>query len=106
MAAFPSFTEKRQVSNGGGVQALWRQDGKELFYLTLEGKLMVVDLKIGAAIETGPPKLLFQTPIRVSPTTDQYCVTGDGKRFLLSEPVEEGEKPMTVVLNWAAGLKK
>jgi Tol biopolymer transport system component len=106
LAAFPSFTEKRQVSNGGGVQAIWRKDGKELFYLTLDGKLMAVDVKGGAVIETGQPKLLFQTSIRVAPTIDQYCVTGDGKRFLFGEPVEEGEKPMTVVLNWPAAIRR
>ena len=43
VAAFPTFADKRQVSVNGGCQPLWRKDGKELFYLTLEGKLMAVD---------------------------------------------------------------
>ena len=42
-AAFPSFTDKRQVSRGGGGQPVWRRDGKELFYLSLQGKLMAVE---------------------------------------------------------------
>jgi hypothetical protein len=37
VAAFPAFNEKRQVSISGGCQPLWRKDGKELFYRTLEG---------------------------------------------------------------------
>ena len=45
LASFPSFTDKRQVSRDGGGQPLWRSDGKELFYLSLQGKLMAVDTK-------------------------------------------------------------
>ena len=44
-ASFPSFTDKRQVSRDGGGQPLWRHDGKELFYLSLQGKLMAIDTK-------------------------------------------------------------
>ena len=105
VAAFPGFTEKRQVSNNGGGQMLWRKDGKELFYLALDGKLMAVDVKAGATIETGVPKVLFQTPITVRPTDGQFCVTGDGRRFLFGEPVGEAGKAITVVLNWASGLE-
>ena len=47
VASFPSFADKRQVSRGGGCQPLWRNDGKEFFYLGLEGKLMAVDTTIG-----------------------------------------------------------
>ena len=43
LASFPSFGGKRQVSNGGGCQPHWRKDGKELFYLDLQGKLMALD---------------------------------------------------------------
>jgi eukaryotic-like serine/threonine-protein kinase len=105
LGAFPTFAERRRVSNNGGCQALWRRDGKELFYLTLDGKLKVVDVKPGAKLATGAPRVLFQTPFRVDPRAHQYCVTGDGNRFLFCEPIEE-PKPITVVLNWTAGLKK
>lgn len=106
VATFPGFTGKRQVSSNGGAQALWRKDGKELFYLSLDGKLMAVDVKAGATIETGVPKALFQTPLAVRPVDDQYCVTADGRRFLIGEPVGDAAKPITVVLNWTAGLKR
>jgi hypothetical protein len=106
VAAFPAFNEKRQVSISGGCQPLWRKDGKELFYRTLEGKLMVVEVKGGATLHTGAPMFLFQTPARVNPVQSEYCVTGDGKRFLFREPVGESATPITVVVNWAAGLKR
>jgi len=106
VAAFPAFNEKRQVSVSGGCQPMWRKDGKELFYRTLEGKLLVVEFKGGATLQTGFPLLLFQTPGRVNPIQSEYCVTGDGKKFILREPVGESATPITVVLNWAAGLTR
>jgi DNA-binding winged helix-turn-helix (wHTH) protein/Tol biopolymer transport system component len=105
IAAFPTFREKRQVSSNGGCQALWRKDGKELFYLSLDGKLMSVNLKRGVRLDAGTPKVLFQIKAPTDPYLDQYAVTGDGKRFILLDPVESS-KPLTVVLNWAAGLKR
>lgn len=106
VAAFPSFQEKRQVSASGGCQPLWRKDGTELFYRTLEGKQMVVEVKSGSKLQTGVPVLLFQTPARVNPVQSEYAVTGDGKMFLFREPVGESTAPITVVLNWSAGLKR
>jgi hypothetical protein len=44
--------------------------------------------------------------LAVFPREDQYCVTGDGRRFLFAEPVGDATKPITVVLNWTAGLKR
>jgi eukaryotic-like serine/threonine-protein kinase len=105
VASFPSFGNKRQVSTAGGCQAIWRKDGKELFYLTLQGELMAVDVSGGSSLELGVPRPLFQTPILVTPELDQYAVTGDGQRFILGSPIGE-EEPITVMVNWAAGLKR
>lgn len=105
VAAFPKFDKRRQVSNAGGCQALWRKDGKELYYLSLDGKLMGVDVKVTEqAVETGVPKVLFQTPISPDPQREQYCSTGDGKRFLLLEDLKTEKEPFTVVLNWSAAF--
>jgi hypothetical protein len=49
---------------------------------------------------------LFQTPAIVSPINSQYGVMADGKRFIFREPVGEANAPITVVLNWTAGLKR
>jgi len=105
-AAFPTFTEKRQVSSAGGCQPMWRKDGKELFYLTLDGKLMAAEVKSGTALQTGTPQMLFQSPARVSAINTEYCVTADGKRFLFRDPVGVNATPFTVVVNWTAALKR
>jgi Tol biopolymer transport system component len=106
IVAFPSFTERRQVSNNGGAQGYWRKDGKELFYLSLNGNLVSVPLKPGPTLEPGIPKILFPTRLTVEPLYDQFAATGDGQRFLVIEPVETAATPFTIVLNWPAGLKK
>ena len=107
VATFPAFTEKRQVSGSGGSQPFWRNDGKELFYLTLDGKLMAAEVTSRSTLQTALPKVLFQTPVRVSPIYNQYSVTADGTRFLFGEPINQGSEQIAVVLNWpAAGLKR
>jgi Tol biopolymer transport system component len=99
-----------QVSTAGGSEPRWRRDGKELFYLAPDGKLMVVEVKPASAFEAGEAKPLFQTRRRehVS-STDlfSYDVSADGHRFLVNTDVGEvSSSPLTVVLNWAAELRK
>lgn len=106
VAAFPSFTERRQVSSSGGVQGYWRKDGRELFYLSLDGKMVSVPIQPGTALEAGIPKVLFPTRIRAASVMDQFAVSGDGQRFLLLESLESESKPFTIVLNWPAAVKR
>ncbi len=95
---------KSQISVGGGLHPTWRGDGKELFYLGLDGKLMAVPITIGPKLVAGVPKALFAPPVAVLP--GQYDVTSDGQRFLVNTVVQESvSRPFTVVVNWAAGLK-
>lgn len=106
IAAFPSFTQRRQVSNKGGVQGYWRKDGKELFYLSLDGNMVSVPIKPGPSLEAGIPKILFQTRIPYTPSWDQFAVTSDGQRFPVLEGIETEAKPFTIVLNWLAAIKR
>jgi Tol biopolymer transport system component len=102
---------KFQVSTGGGVQPRWRGDGKELFYLAPDGKLMAVEVKTSPRFEAGIPKALFTVPAGfvVSSLSFRYAVARDGKRFLINIlALSEGPDtaPVTVIMNWTAGLKK
>ena len=110
MAPCPSGTGKWQVSSSGGQEPRWRQDGKELFYLSPDGKMMAVDVKTGMSFEAGAPKALFQTHRR-QPVSAQdvfsYDLSGDGQRFLVITKVDEGKTaPLAVMLNWAAEMEK
>jgi serine/threonine protein kinase/Tol biopolymer transport system component len=101
---------KWQISADGGVQPKWRRDGRELYYLSLDGKMMSVPVSTGPAFTAGRPMVLFQTPLTVngkSPTRDrQYDVAPDG-RFLMNVPAASTAYiPFTVVLNWDSLLAK
>jgi len=104
--SFPVAGQKRLVSNNGGMQPRWRQDGKELYYLAPDGNLMVVDINMKSKIYSGIPRVLFNTNLSVTKDT-RYDVTSDGKRFLFLKPLTEGEPtPLTVILNWTKLLEK
>jgi serine/threonine protein kinase len=100
--SFPAGS-KWQVSIEGGTWPRFRRDGKELFYLAANGKLIAVEVKANTSgLEFSAPKPLFDTH-----TTDRYAVTADGQRFLLTTPVEESTSaPITVILNWTAEAKR
>ena len=105
--SFPPSGGKSQISSEGGRWPRLRRDGKELFYLAANGKLMAVEVKANASgFEFSVPKPLFEAHT-VTRLFASYAVTADGQRFLLNTPVEESAAaPITVVLNWAAEVKR
>jgi Tol biopolymer transport system component len=103
---FPGPGGKWQISKGGGLPARWRADGRELFYVSFDRKLMAVDVKAGDTFENAVPRVLFESRIKVYPGW-QFDVTPDGQRFLIdSDLVEASSAPITLVLNWTAGVKR
>ena len=110
VSPFPSINGKWQVSSGGGQEPRWRQDGKELFYLSADGKLMAVAVTTDASFRAGSPIALFQTHRRlpVSSLDDfSYDVSGDGQRFLIATKVDEANTaPLSILLNWASQIEK
>lgn len=105
---FPTPNSKRQISVHGGTQPRWRRDGKELFFIAADGRLMAVPIRGGAALEIGTPAALFDARIGVNfgdsrGDRQQYDVSADGQRFLINM-VSSEPSPITVVLNWTAGL--
>jgi len=109
VATFPGLTDKTKVSVAGGSQPRWRQDGRELFYLTPDGTMMVVEAAPSSPSGFRPGRPLFRSPLvpRFQPAgIAQYDVTADGQRFLFLEPVKEPVDAFTFLLNWTEGLKK
>ena len=103
----PGGGGKVQVSNGGGELPRWRGDGKELFYLGPDRQMTVAAVKPGsAAFEAAIPQVLFPTQT-LKGNFASYAVTGDGQRFLVNQqPQDTAPSPATIILNWAAGVKK
>jgi serine/threonine protein kinase len=97
---FPDANYRIQISNQGGSQPRWRADGRELFYLSPDGKMMSVDLPGGPSLKPGIPTVLFQTPLLVDASLDQYAVTSDGQRFLMPVRIDRRPNAITIVLNW------
>ena len=105
----PASGGKWLISNAGGTQPRWRQDGKELFYLATDGNIISVEAKLGPGPEFGVPKALFPARIQQNAIgTDEFLPTPDGQRFLATNAVSaaQGQQSLTVVLNWTAELGK
>ena len=95
------------VSAGSGMQAKWRADGKELFYLAGDGTMMSVDVRSDLAVPLGPSKPLFRTRLTPATTIDQYSVSSDGQRFIVMEPmIDPPQERLTIVTNWTSLLKR
>jgi Tol biopolymer transport system component/predicted Ser/Thr protein kinase len=93
------------ISDHGGSSPRWRGDGKELYYIAQDGKLMAVPLAGGHGFKAGVPKVLFQAPQGANVGT-RWAPAPDGKRFLFLAPQAAEESRFSVILNWQAGLKK
>ena len=114
---FPDAGGKWQISSGGGIYARWRHDGRELFYVAPDNRMMAVPIDVvssGRTLSPGAPVALFESRIATQGSAGlggfgskaQYAVARDG-RFLLSVSVEAAiASPITIVLNWDAGLRK
>ena len=104
---FPGPGAKWLISTNGGGQPRWRRDGKELFYVAMDGRLMSVAIELsrdGKTAKAGIPLPLFNARIG-SPVpaidSQQYVVAADGQRFLMNTLVEEASNSaITIILNW------
>jgi len=110
VTSFPYAHGRWQISSGGGEQPRWRGDGKELFFLSSDFKLMATPVTTGTNFDAGAPAALFQTAPRQPVLVYDlfvYDVSRDGQRFLINIPVRQPDtQPMSVILNWPAKLSK
>ena len=98
---------KRQISTAGGTAPRWRQDGKEIFFVGPDRRLMAAGVAAkGDTLEVGEVRALFG-PIAVTTGAPPYDVSADGQGFLVrTSPEQKSAEPLTLVENWAAELKK
>jgi Tol biopolymer transport system component len=108
--SFPTPGGKVLISTNGGDMPSWRRDGKELYYLALDRKLMSVEVTAGATFESGTPKVLFQTRALASGLLafrNHYAPAPDGQRFLVATvPEDASTAPLVMVLNWLPKIGK
>jgi len=90
------------VSSAGGTAPRWRADGRELYFISSDGTVMVADVKAGARISVGVPRALFQIPR----SHGDWAVVSDGSRFLIAMPAGPGNSaPFTILWNRLAGIR-
>ena len=99
----PSSGRKRIVSHGGGYQPRWRSDGKELYYVTPDRKVVAVPITLGTSVQVGSRQVLFDHRGATS-----YTPAADGQRFLLDLPAggESAASIVNVVLHWTAEINR
>ena len=102
---FPGPGGRRQISTTGGVYPRWRHDGKEIFYVGPDRKLMAAELTLKpSGIEVGQVR-----PLGITVVTGRgipYDVSLDGQRILaITEPERSGSPPLTLIQNWTSLLK-
>jgi len=112
---FPDPKGKWKISEGGGSQPRWRGDGKEIYYLSADSKMMAVEVSSTPEfVKIGARKALFPVPIGrgLTVNSDRYDVTADGRKFLVNADIPKApsagpppSEPITVILNWQALLK-
>lgn len=113
VTGFPKALGKWPISTTGGHAPEWRRDGKELYYVSANGKLMAVPVTVvgGAAIDAGAPAPLFAMPVVPATASGygdaQFAASNDGRRFLVRVPIGEiSVLPATVTVNWSTGIRK
>jgi len=102
-----------RISNDGGFQPLWRRDGREIFYVDANGRLVAVPIDLPPAsagassdgVRPGIPQILFDARLEES-TDRQYDVTADGQRFIVNRSVVDDKTPIVAVLDWRALLER
>jgi Tol biopolymer transport system component len=97
---------KWQISTAGGHWPRWRRDGREIFYMAPDNRLMVAPVDgQGSVFQIGGVRPLFETRARINQRF-MYDVAPDGQRFLINMTVEQAVQPITLVVNWPALLKQ
>ena len=101
---FPGPGGKWQVSTAGGTFPRWRADGKELFFIAPNAKLMSASVNTSqSTFEAASPAALFQTRIvtgGLAALQTQYAVSRDGRFLINTQVAESNTTPITLILNW------
>jgi Tol biopolymer transport system component len=75
-----------QISKNGALGMLsWRQDGRELYYMTRDWEVMAVDVTTTPTFQAGPPRPLFKVAGPLPGAPGSY-MTRDGQRFIIPMP--------------------
>jgi len=103
---FPRSNGKWQISTAGGSQPRWRRDGREIYFVDPKSTLYAVGVNLGAKVEIAQPRTLFPISLDDYAMGGRYAATADGERFLVNIDDNTDTRPINLVVNWPAALKK
>ncbi|MCZ6695816.1 MAG: protein kinase [Acidobacteria bacterium] len=99
-------SQQWQLSVDGGAQPRWRGDGREVYFIAADGRIMAVPIRAESTFRAGSPQALFELPeTPEDPTLLFEDVTADGQKFLINLPVERRTSiDFRAILNWRSML--
>lgn len=105
--SFPEAGPRKQVSENGGSQPRWSRDGRQLYFTSLDGKIMATDVTLGASFSSGAPRVLFAQGFKSpSNTNTPYDISTTGRMIGVKQhPVANILDRIDVVINWINQLK-
>jgi serine/threonine-protein kinase len=98
-----------QISTDGGSRPLWNRNGRELFFVDLEGRLMSAAIQTAGSFAAATPTVVFEGVTGAGILGRNYDVSPDGQRFLVTRSAgAEAKIPprLEIALNWAEELKR
>ncbi len=101
--------DTRRISTGGGLIPNWRRDGRELVYVTRDGRMMSVGVQqSGSSLEFGPPRPLFKVRMLYAASVfHEFDVAPDGQSFLVGTAIGDPKAPPpAVIVNWMAEVRR
>jgi Tol biopolymer transport system component len=105
---FPDRSDKWRISNKSGIEPSWSADGKQMYYLAADQRLMSVPIRTTPSFEPGEPQPLFPLMVAVPDNgRNHYVASGDDQRFIAIVPAGARSLPSTyVVLNWTEAFSR
>ena len=105
VTSFPEPGRRYPVSVQGGGYPRWRADGREVYFLSANSRLMAASFAAGTPPAIGTPAPLFEVRLIPSPdrgifTTYEYDAHADGSRFLINRMVSLPDESMTIIVDW------
>jgi Tol biopolymer transport system component len=108
--SFPDGRGKVPISTNGGSVPEWRGDGREIYFIDSQGRLVATTVETaGNTLEVGKAQVLFdaQVPPVAFPDPVPYAVMADGQKFLIARAIDrDRSSSLVVVLNWQEELKR
>jgi serine/threonine protein kinase/Tol biopolymer transport system component len=106
VVSHPGGAGKWQISTNGGIEPCWSRDGRELFFLSTDARLMSVTTPAGESFHPGTPRPLFRVLTEQGQRRNVYCPSPDGQKFLFLVPDGQNETPMTALVNWRRDARR